>query len=35
MKINPAVRSIDGFTFDDFELDGYEPAPHIPARVAV
>ncbi|WP_425617656.1 thymidylate synthase [Anatilimnocola sp. NA78] len=35
MKLNPAVRSIFDFTFDDFELLGYEPHPHIAAPVAV
>jgi len=35
MKLNPDVRSIFDFTFDDFELLGYEPHPHIAAPVAV
>ena len=35
MKINPKVRSIFDFTFDDFELIGYDPHPHIKAEVAV
>lgn len=35
MKINPQVRSIFDFTFDDFELVGYDPHPHIKAEVAV
>jgi thymidylate synthase len=35
MKLNPAVRSIFDFTFDDFELTGYDPHPHIKAAVAV
>ena len=35
MRINPEVRDIFGFTFEDFELVGYEPQPHIAAPVAV
>lgn len=35
MRINPAVRSLDSFRYDDFELRGYDPHPHIPAPVAV
>ncbi len=35
MKINPDVQSIFDFTFEDFELLGYEAHPHIKAQVAV
>ncbi len=35
MKINPAVKSIFDFKFEDFELDNYNPHPHIKAAVAV
>ena len=35
MRLNPAVRSIFDYTYDDFELAGYDPHPHIPAPVAV
>ncbi|MBI3572520.1 thymidylate synthase [Candidatus Kaiserbacteria bacterium] len=35
MHINPAVRSIDAFTYEDFELVGYDPHPTIKADVAV
>lgn len=35
MRINPQVRSIFDFTYDDFELLNYDPHPHIPAPVAV
>ncbi len=35
MRLNPQVRSIFGFRFEDFELAGYEPHPHIRAPVAV
>ena len=35
MKINSEVKSIFDFTFDDFELVGYEAHPHIKAVVAV
>ena len=35
MEINPAVRSIFDFKYEDFKLDGYDPHPHIKAAVAV
>lgn len=35
MKINPEVPDIDSFTFEDFELIGYQSHPHIKAPVAV
>ncbi|MEN8694342.1 MAG: thymidylate synthase [Akkermansiaceae bacterium] len=35
MKLNPEVKDIDFFTFEDFELVGYEAHPHIKATVAV
>lgn len=35
MKLNPAVDNLFDFTFDDFELSGYDPHPHIKAPVAV
>ena len=35
MRINPAVRSIFDFKFEDFDLTGYDPHPHIKAEVAV
>ncbi len=35
MRINPEIRDIFGFSFEDFELIGYEPQPHIAAPVAV
>ncbi len=35
MKINPAVKDIFAFKFEDFELVGYEAHPHIKAAVAV
>ena len=35
MRINPAVRSIFDFRFEDFALEGYDPHPHIKAAVAV
>ncbi len=35
MKINPAIRDIFGFRYEDFTLEGYDPHPHIKAAVAV
>lgn len=35
LKINPAVKDIFGFKFEDFTLEGYDPHPHIKAAVAV
>ena len=35
MKINPKVTDLFAFQFEDFELVGYDPDPHIKAPVAV
>ncbi len=35
LRINKARRSIFDFVYDDFELVGYDPQPHIKAVVAV
>jgi thymidylate synthase len=35
MVINPAVKSIFEFMYDDFALEGYDPHPHIKGKVAV
>jgi thymidylate synthase len=35
MKINPAVKDIFGFTFEDFVLENYEAHPHIKGVVSV
>jgi thymidylate synthase len=35
MHINPGVRSIFDFRYEDFGLTGYDPYPHIKAEVAV
>jgi thymidylate synthase len=35
MKINPTVKDIFSFTYNDFELVGYDPHPAIKAPVAV
>ncbi|CTQ68082.1 thymidylate synthase [Roseibium alexandrii] len=35
MKINPAVTDLFAFKYEDFELTGYDPHPHIAAPIAV
>ena len=35
MKINPEIKSIFDFTFDDFTLEGYDPHPLIRGAVSV
>ena len=35
LRLNPAVRDIFAFRFDDFELVGYRAHPHIAAPIAV
>src|SRR5256885_16215055 len=33
MKINPAIKNLFGFRYEDFVLEGYDPHPHIKAAV--
>ena len=35
MTINPKVKSIFGFKYEDFQLEDYDPHPHIKGKVAV
>jgi len=35
MKLNPEIKDIFEFTFEDFTLEGYDPHPHIKGAVAV
>ncbi len=35
MRLNPAVKELFDFRYEDFELVGYQHHPHIPAPVAV
>lgn len=35
MKINPEVHSIFDFRYEDFELTGYDPHPHIKGAISV
>lgn len=35
MWLNPEVQEIDGFRYEDFRLEDYDPHPHIAAKVSV
>jgi thymidylate synthase len=35
MELNPSVKSIFEFDYSDFNLVGYDPHPHIRAKVSV
>jgi thymidylate synthase len=35
MTLNPAVADLFAFHYEDFSLQGYDPHPHIKAKVAV
>jgi thymidylate synthase len=35
LRLNPAVKDVFAFRFEDFALEGYDPHPHIKAPVAV
>jgi thymidylate synthase len=35
MRLNPKVRSLFDFRYEDFTLEGYRAHPHIRAPVAV
>jgi thymidylate synthase len=35
MKLNPEIKNIFDFTFDDFDLIGYDPHPLIRGKVSV
>lgn len=35
MKINPDVKDLFAFKYEDFTIEGYDPHPHIKAEVAI
>jgi thymidylate synthase len=35
LRINPAVTDLFAFRYEDFVVEGYDPHPHIRAKVAV
>jgi thymidylate synthase len=35
MKLNPEIKDLFAFRYEDFTLEGYDPHPHIKAEVAV
>jgi thymidylate synthase len=35
MRLNPAVKDIDGFDYPDFTLENYDPHPHIRGAISV
>jgi thymidylate synthase len=35
MRLDPAVKDLFAFRYEDFALEGYDPHPHIKAKVAV
>jgi thymidylate synthase len=35
LKLNPEIKTIDSFTYEDIEVVGYEHHPHISAPIAI
>ena len=35
MQLNPEVKELEDFTYEDFKLEGYDPWPHIKGEVSV
>ena len=35
MRLNPDIKELEDFTYEDFELVGYDPWPHIKGEVSV
>ncbi len=35
LRLNPSIKNIEDFKFEDFTLEGYDPHPHIKGEIAI